>query len=68
MTLPWHQIIRYAFDVIFKKEHEKVTIKLMIRLEMKNYNTVLTERQQDCLMQSSGTHVYNIYIYTYVYT
>ena len=61
MALPWHQIIRFVFDVIFQKELKKVTIKLMIRLEMKNYNTILTEKQQDCLMQSSGIHVYNIY-------
>ena len=35
----------------------------MIRLEMKNYDTILTEKQQDCLTQSSGIDVYNIYIY-----
>ena len=46
LMIPLHQIILHNSERIFQKEYKNCSCKLMIKLEMRNYNIILTEKQR----------------------
>ena len=47
LILLLHQITLYVSEKIYWKEYKSLSWKLMIKLKMKNCNTILTEKQQN---------------------
>ena len=46
LILLLYQIILYVLERIFKKEYKSYSRQLMMKLKMKNYNTIITGKQQ----------------------